>query len=264
MTGPGRIGVARSLVLYVRGLRLWQRLAAVLTLLAALVSAGVALFGSPFVGAAAHPTGTPSPSVSSTAARTPATSGGAAAGDCLSAGRVVVSCAAPHRWQVLGGSAADCSARALVRYLGGLVPPDVIVTTVTRVGGDGCVFADPSGGDGTGSAAGVLAGPAGDRWRRCRDDRSTRTDLGCADAHTGEYVGLPAGAVPDLALCTRAAEDYMELAFDRVAGRLKVVPVAPPGAGPSDVSCRIDVLGHDVLTASLRRIGVNALPLRHA
>lgn len=150
-----------------------------------------------------------------------------AVGDCFNDGRTTVPCTAIHRTEVIATGAADCNAATAMGYLGGNRELDVLRANVA-VGNDlSCLVSAADNTDLFSSVKGILdvsKGPAGDSFRLCRDDRTTATNVGCSVPHTGEYVGVPAGTVPDQRGCDAAAQRYLNLSVDEVSDRLAGAP----------------------------------------
>jgi hypothetical protein len=156
-----------------------------------------------------------------------------------------------------------CDAVVALGYLGGNADLDVLRARL-EMDGNVCVLSNADQVDMSNSVKGMLDvsnGLVGDAFRLCRDDRTKPTDVGCNTPHTGEYVGVPAGAVPDQQGCEAAAKAYMSVGFSEVSGDLAVL--ALPTADPDDgrPRCVITVRGNQVLTASIRNVRTHALPL---
>lgn len=226
----------------------------------------VSLTGSPFTSAsdsAGRDSQAPSPSTS-----TPATSRShprtTPPGDeCLTAELAGAPCTSLHRYEIVTGG-ASCTREDLVRHLGGHPAREVLLVapkTLNLRGRSVCVTVDP-GGDTARPAAGVLASSDSARWRRCVDERVGLDNVPCSMPHTGEFVGAEGNAAPDGAACRAAAETYMELALDRVSDRLAVAVIPARDVHDQAPRCLVRLLGEgSVLTDTLRRIGVNALPI---
>lgn len=186
------------------------------------------------------------------------------AGTCVDTGHSIVPCTSAHRYEVIG-SHGSCTRHAAVAFLGGRVELDVALVTpvVTLVDGDkACVISDPRQ-PAFGSARGVMWTQDGGRWRRCLDARITNEVVACTVPHTGEFFDADGNRAPDATACSAAAQVYMGVSLDRVSSRLSVAVI--PALQPDDEPhCLVRVLGNDVLTDTVRSIGVRALPLRAA
>lgn len=152
----------------------------------------------------------------------------------------------------------------MIGYLGGNPDLDVLRAHVVTGADPSCLVTTADNTDLTLSIKGILdvsRGSAGDSFRLCRDDRTTATDVGCNVPHTGEYVGVPAGTVPDQLGCEAAAKNYLNVSVNEVSDRLAVTPL--PTSNPDDgrPRCVITVRGNQTLTGSIRNVRTNALPL---
>jgi hypothetical protein len=187
-----------------------------------------------------------------------------AVGDCLSESRQSVPCTAIHRFEVIATNAPDCNASAAISYLGGNRDLDVLRAHYSLDASATCLVSNADDSDLVVSIKGILAvssGSAGDRFRLCRDDRTAATDVGCNVPHTGEYVGAPAGTVPNQAGCESAAKAYLNLSINVVSDQLAVNALSTSNPDDGRPRCVITVRGNQVLTASIRNLRTNALPL---
>jgi hypothetical protein len=146
----------------------------------------------------------------------------------------------------------------LLGYLGGAVGADVLrsdlslSTASTADGGTVCTVGWTDGSL-TGSQRGVLTSPAGDDWRRCR--LATGSEVPCSERHTAEVVFDRSDTQDQTAAlnCEARAGQYVGRPFDQVADELKAVE--------DGGQCVVEVRGDNVLTASLRNLRSNALPI---
>lgn len=200
------------------------------------------------------PTATTSSPSASVAANT---AGAVAVADCLPAGlEKSVPCDVSHAYEVV--SLGDCTYDSFIRYLGGR--PDVEIIRVqprtVSAGSTGrvCVVQDPAGAATFTSVRNVLLRD-GSAWRRCADDRIKDENVPCSQEHTSEYVWTSHSQSP--VDCEKAAEIYLGAPPSNFQGRLRVV-TQNYSTGPV---CLVATEGADLLTASLRNIGVSALPI---
>lgn len=233
---------------------------------ATIVSAVVAIAGITIVRhddseVSTLPSATSSPQVSPPRNATDSPSG-YQVGACLTSAHVETSCTGEHQFEVISESA--CSRTLAVTYLGGDPLRDILLvsptqlrvsSTVTR-----CVVADPRGVSYE-PARNALRGGSSGRWRRCLDTRSAPTVVACSELHTGEYVGVEEGTAADGATCRAAATDYMRTSLERVSDHIAVDVIPTKNVHDGRPRCLLRVLGADVLTDTLRGIGVRALPL---
>jgi len=187
-----------------------------------------------------------------------------AVGDCLNDGGSIVPCTAIHRTEVIATSAADCNDATATEYLGGNRELDVLRAHVA-VGNDmSCLVSAADNTDLSSPIKGTLdvsKGSAGDSFRLCRDDRTAATNVGCGVPHTGEYVGVPAGTVPDQRGCEAAAQRYLNLSVNEVSDRLAVTVLPTSNPDDGQPRCVITVRGNQILNGSIRNVRTNALPL---
>lgn len=184
-------------------------------------------------------------------------------GTCLSDTNTTTSCDAPHRKEIYAIS-ASCDQPGLLMYMGGQSQLDVLLPSVTpavlRLGGESyCVLPSLADEQLSGSMRNVLDTPAGDRWRRCRDNRFPR-ETPCSEPHTDEFVFssvLQPGQHLD---CGSRSFDYLGSALSAFAGQLTV----RSGSQGNVQQCLVEVLGDNLLTKSLRRNGTAALPIESA
>ncbi|WP_139176993.1 hypothetical protein [Geodermatophilus siccatus] len=178
-------------------------------------------------------------------------------GDCLDPGLTSMTrCDVEHGYEVF--ALDDCDDSALLTYLGGNPTVDIVRATPRRVdvsGSAACVVSPPAGAPDDLPAAGVLQGPDDDAWRSCIDDRTGQQDVSCAAPHTGEWVSTEP-PTDDAVDCEELATRYLDAPPTRFTGRLQV----GSSRGPAGPRCFVTVLGGDLLTGSLRDIGVSSLP----
>jgi hypothetical protein len=215
-----------------------------------------------------QPPGEPGVDTSSAGASPPATSPGSASGSgrsastedaksaCISSKNQSVDCREFHRYEQLPG---DCSTAALLNYMGGRAGLDVALGHPTASNSGGC-FLD-NGREVSSSARGVLAVDDGDdAWRRCYDDRRNII-VSCDEPHTGEYVATGGESKASQAECATAARTYMGRSIAANAELLQVQVIAKTGSDPNLPRCLISIRGAQRLGASVRRIGINTLPV---
>ena len=184
-----------------------------------------------------------------------------AAGVCLTGDlSPVESCELGHRYEVVA-IGEDCARDTLIRYLGG--DPEVEVLRVAYeerdIGGSGrraCIVDDPTSDLSAQSIRDVLKTPASDAWRLCQDSRLSLGEVSCAEPHTGEYVKPRSGIGAEPVDCVAAAERYMNASYKRVADELTIRTIRT-AEGPD---CVVAVLGNNVLTKSVRNLGVSPVP----
>lgn len=192
------------------------------------------------------------------AAQTPSSTLAPSPGECWSESGEAVACAWPHTVELVPIDAADCTASALVRHMGGDPELDVtwVAVDVQDVGeSQACVAS--SAREWSGSLAGVFTTSSADALRVCEDAQFASELVGCDEPHTLEAVG-PATADRAAADCEAAASTYTGVPADRLDTRLQIL-VRETADGLA--RCAIAVTGGDVLTASLRSIGSQAVPL---
>lgn len=187
-----------------------------------------------------------------------------AVGDCFNDGGTTVPCTAIHRTEVIATGAVDCDDAAAMEYLGGNFELDVLRAHVAVGNEVSCLVSAADNTDLLSSVKGILnvsKGSAGDSFRLCRDDRTTAANVGCSVPHTGEYVGVPAGTVPDQRGCDEAAQRYLNLSVKEVSDWLAVTVLPTSNPNDGQPRCVITVRGNQTLNASIRNIRTNALPL---
>ena len=193
---------------------------------------------------------------SSNPTESPVTRGVLQPGSCLAENKVVP-CDMSHDSEVLP-AATPCTTVGILHFLGGiqdLDTPGPWVTYHTIRDGDasGCVVTVAT--SITGGLTDALLGPAGDQLRRCWNSQQER-EVTCAQAHTGEYVYLSdSDSNTD---CTRRLEEYSNADTTRMSPYLDVRSVVLEGK----MGCIAETRGDNLLQASIRRLGVKALPLR--
>lgn len=187
--------------------------------------------------------------------------GGVTVGECLATDHHPTSCNAIHRYEVVAVNTRECNADVAMPYLGGNRDLDVMRASFVLDDYGSCLVANADNTDRSASVRGILLSSVGDSFRLCRDDRTVPTTVGCDTAHTSEFVGFPADTVPDQTDCEAAASAYMDLAVREISDRLSI-GVIPTSTSSSDLpSCVITVRGNEVLTASVRNLRTNALPM---
>jgi|tagenome__1003787_1003787.scaffolds.fasta_scaffold20850276_2 hypothetical protein len=197
-----------------------------------------------------------STSAGSSGTPTPPSPSAVTLGTCLDVEGTATACDGPHATEVFD-VANDCNMDALLRYLGGIPGQDVLVSTISpttaSIGGrDICLVSGPSGTLASRSRD-VLLNATGDAWRRCVDQ--AQREVGCSLPHKKEVVLERAPSGEDLD-CARRADAYLESPFAQHSRDLDLEV--------TDGSCVISIRGRNVLTASLRRLGAHALPMRAA
>lgn len=189
----------------------------------------------------------------------PAPSSPVQIGDCLDERLDVLDCSAVHAYEIV--ALETCDDTAFIRYLGGDPAVDIVRAKGERLtlptGRTVCVARGPmTGVESVGSVAGVLGTADGDAWRACADARTGLTDVPCSQPHTAEYVLLPSQSMSGVT-CDDVAETYLGAPLDRFDGRL----VVETDQRTDGIRCSVSTLGADLLGASIRGIGVSALPL---
>ena len=172
----------------------------------------------------------------------------------------VDSCEVAHRYEVID-AAENCSAEVLIRYLGGDPTIEVLRATSEEVviGNSNvqvCAVDGPTVDLSVRTVKNVLTTSGADGWRLCLDSRTNLDEISCAEPHTGEYVKPRLVSGADAVDCVALAEGYMNAPYKRVGELLRVRTVRT-ASGPD---CLVEVLGRNVLTASLRDLGVSAIP----
>jgi hypothetical protein len=208
-----------------------------------------------------RPPATSRPAVSADPA-TRAAAGVAGVGDCVDEARVVP-CTSGHQYEVVAAS-GSCTATVAMAYLGGDPLRDVLLrapSTLVVAGRSLCVVQTPGAATTFSPAKDALRGPASGRWRRCVDERFANEVLACSSRHTVELIGSGGPVAPDAAQCRTAAEAYMGVALDRVSDRLAVAAIPTTNVDDGSPRCLVRVLGHSLLTDTVRGIGVRALPV---
>jgi hypothetical protein len=184
----------------------------------------------------------------------------ASAGECLDTGGTVVSCDRNHKYEVIsnGGS---CNLNALVTYLGGVPGLDTLATSIRAeqlnvTGNRLCVLALPASAP-VFSVRHILDISQGDAWRRCLDNRFENREVSCAESHTDEFVFSGVLAAGERLDCAARAANYLGADFSIYAQDLDLRSASQGSAS----QCLVSVRGNNLLTASVRRIGTNALPI---
>jgi hypothetical protein len=179
---------------------------------------------------------------------------------CLDTSKSLVSCDRDHQFEIFSTS-GSCTSDALIDYLGGVPGMDTLASGIhlmqlTTKGKDVCVVTPP-GSATTYSARRVFDGAAGDAWRRCLDNRFANREVSCAGSHTDEFVFTGVLGVGEKLDCASRATRYLGADFSIYAQDLEL-RTARQGAASQ---CLISVRGSNLLTASVRRVGTNALPI---
>lgn len=207
---------------------------------------------SPVVTSAASPPSANSPKRSPTRTHTSV----AEASGCLTSDYQPVDCREDHRYEQLS---EDCSTAALLEYMGGRAGLDVALGHPVTWNDEQCLL--DAGRDMSSSAKDVLAADAGDDgWRRCYDARSNRI-VPCDEPHSGEYLATGAKGKASQAECEEAAGAYMERTIAANADLLRVQVIANTDDDQNSPRCLISVRGTQRLAGSLRRLGVNTVPI---
>ena len=215
------------------------------------------------------PTGLPnggSAPGSSSSTGPPNTNASLAPGTCLTSSPAVVPCGATHVYEVARLAGSGCTVSAVLPYLGGDPNLDLTIATTRSIQipgrpGSACVVTNPGGVGLSGSASDVLLGDEGSAWRRCLDSRGQPKTVSCAALHSGEYVGVPPGTVPNLQQCEAAAANYLSTPIDRVSRDLKVSSLQSGDPGDEQPRCLISVRTTDLLQTSVRNLGSSTVPL---
>lgn len=190
----------------------------------------------------------------------------AEAGECLAEGGGSVPCTAVHRFETIGAAGEPCDSAAATRYFGGNPSVDVPRVTIEMKFG-ACVVSSADQNDWHEPVRDAFAADNDSGFwnelRSCVDDRlSQHAVVSCAVKHTGEYVGVAEGVVPDAEQCLAAADEYLGASLERGAKpELTAVTLMADGADDSGPQCMVAVRGNNVLTASVRNIRTRALPL---
>lgn len=207
---------------------------------------------SPAVTSAASPATANSPKRSP--ARTPTSV--AEASGCLTSNYQPVDCREQHRYELLP---QDCSTAALLEYMGGRAGLDVALGHPATWNDGQCLL--DVGRDMSSSAKDVLAADvADDGWRRCYDARRNRI-VPCDEPHSGEYVATGAKGKANQAECEETAGTYMERSIAANADLLRVQVIANTDDDQNSARCLISARGTQRLAGSLRRLGVNTVPI---
>ncbi|WP_375432843.1 hypothetical protein [uncultured Friedmanniella sp.] len=175
--------------------------------------------------------------------------------NCLDQARRPVDCAQPHRFEVLTG---PCTTAAAVEYLGGAPGTDVPLFNPI-VSDSRCLLEAASNVEGTSRDA--FLEPGADIWRRCVDDRR-RSLVPCSANHSGEYAAAGPADDGNERDCPTAAADYLHQSLSEVDDQLKVTGLKVlKESDPSDARCLIEIRGKQLLTKSIRNLGVGPVPL---
>ena len=184
-----------------------------------------------------------------------------AVGTCLDAKIRVTLCTETHRLEVVSLPGSQCTDEALVTFLGGTPMVDLLVVAPKLMrlsgGGDYCVTGPAPGIELAVAWKGSLlaVGPMADAWRRCTSDADNDDRVPCSEPHTGEYMGLRSGSSD----CVNAFDQYARTQYSQDSDFLSLERVQP--SGTSVPACLAGILGHNLLTASLRNIRTSALPI---
>lgn len=196
------------------------------------------------------------------ASRSPSAGRSPDIGTCLSDLRVTVPCDTAHTYEVFASGSTPCSQPLLVAYLGGVFALDVLGNQIrserlTVQGGTSCALRSAGGVPVNATARNALTTGRGDVFRGCVDKRR-EVYVPCSQAHTSEVVySVTPQSNADVGCLSKAAR-YMGTDPLRLSDDLRVSLVEGKGRRPE---CHVDVLGHNVLTSSLRSIGTQALPI---
>lgn len=166
-------------------------------------------------------------------------------------------CESLHAYQVFALLIdGQCPAGTLMSFLGGSPSVDVLLPTIKIVSQpDRCLLSN-TGDALVGDAHDILRGPNGDSLRYCWDLVTDRY-VACSVPHGAEVVSLDTRTGDMSTTCQQRVESYLgtPLSGD-LAHELRARLVA--GNVPQ---CRVEVLGDNVLTASLRRLSSQAPPI---
>lgn len=219
--------------------------------------------------------GSPSrPPTSAGVAQTPLVSSGATSGaprgvpahfsigTCLNGGHQSVSCDATHQSEIYAVS-GPCDAKSLVQYMGGQYETDVLLSLVspTTLNLDRayCVVSTSGTQAASSTVRDALDSSRGDAWRRCLDNRFSR-ETACSDPHTDEFVFSGVLQPTEHLDCAARSTRYLGSALTAFGGQLTV-----RNAVQGNVQqCLVEVLGDNLLTRSVRRIGTATLPIEAA
>jgi hypothetical protein len=173
-------------------------------------------------------------------------------GTCLDVGGSRTPCDTEHAAEVFNAS-GDCSSDALLGYLGGAAGEDVLrdnlpINTVILDAATVCSIGSPDGML-EGPNKDALLGSNGDRWRRCGDELGR--DTSCAGPHKSEVV-FDRGASAEPLDCPTRAEAFLGRPYGQVSDDLAL--------RQNGRLCVIEVRGDNMLTRSLRRLGVGSEP----
>lgn len=249
---------------------LWQLIIGVSTVLAVVVAL-VALF-FPRTNDPAISTAGPRSSVSSTDPSTttappstravvpplqnPVKIHGSLAGRCLDPGASLVTCDVTHSAEYFQSS--TCTEGTLLEYAGGVEGLDTLLHSVQIVSapsGQGLCLVHVAE-NRSGTLRDSLTTNAGDDLRRCLAS-DTNGEVSCNSSHKGEVVGMQAKSNLTSLNCEVVATQYMGEPFSRYEASLSLTT-----ADTSTMhGCAVFARGSNVLTASLRRLGVKSLPI---
>lgn len=181
-------------------------------------------------------------------------------GTCLDAERTKQACNVAHAYEVYATpELSQCSRTALLSFLGGSDEVDVtapsLKSELLNVGPTAvCALSFAAGLDA--SARDALRSSRGDVFRKCWD-AATGMTVSCSQPHEGEAVATRLASGDQALSCERRASEYMGTPLTGDLSRaLTVRLISSP-----EPECRIEVLGENVLTASLRRLGTRAAPI---
>jgi hypothetical protein len=182
-------------------------------------------------------------------------------GSCLSDAREVVPCDTAHTYEIFAPGPAPCSKHLLVSYLGGVASLDVLGNEVKSVaitlqGGTECALTSSTGKLMNATARDILTTSRGDIFRKCIDLRK-EIEVPCSEPHTSEVVYDAESSSGAEVNCPSKAAQYIDKDPASFASDLKVILVEVNGMP----ECQVTVLGHNVLTASIRNLGTQALPI---
>jgi hypothetical protein len=177
-------------------------------------------------------------------------------GSCLDNG-ARVSCEASHASEVISDG-PNCGVSEFVKYAGGDPSVEIVRRTLRYAplpkAPTSCVATFPTAVMATQQNA--LQSRAGD-WLRLCFDSSTASEVGCNSSHSAEAVGLREGGSLQPMACDERATAYLGSPFTRYQDQLRVDREQITGGAV----CWVTVLGHNVLTASVRSVGTKNLPI---
>lgn len=190
-------------------------------------------------------------------AQSPGSPSSASASPCASRrGGTPVSCRESHRFESLPD---PCTTQDLVTVMAGDVQ-DVPFDRPRHQAAGGCGLDFDSDQDSTVRLALQTGASGDDHWRRCLDMAGSGF-VRCDEDHLGEYVGSASDEPATPEECEDQASAYMRSPLGRHADQLQVRAIKKPAEGDS-ARCLISVLGTQPLTASLRWLDTQSVPVR--